>query len=182
MSRSLPLLLLSLCLLSGASFAQSRSGAGAPHGGIGMSHPQTMTVPGGGAHASAPQIFHGGPRTQMPWTAFHHDTAPARVAPHRFGNTNLPRASNWHGSMNDFDLHAWQGGSWRHALHDGRLGWWWTVGPDWYYFNEPVYPYPDLYTPFGEPIGWWYWCDPSQEYYPYISYCPVPWESVMPRE
>ena len=65
--------------------------------------------------------------------------------------------------------------------HGGQLGWWWVVGPDWYFYNEPVYPYPDLYTPYNQPIGWWYWCDPYAEYYPYVTYCPVPWESVMPQ-
>ena len=69
-----------------------------------------------------------------------------------------------------------------HGAHGGRDGWWWVIGPDWYYFDQPVYPYPDLYTPLNEPIGWWYWCDPYQEYYPYVTYCPVPWESVMPKE
>ena len=61
------------------------------------------------------------------------------------------------------------------------MGWWWVIGPNWYFFDAPVYPYPDLYTPLGEPIGWWYWCDPYQDYYPYVTYCPVPWESVMPQ-
>ncbi len=146
---------------------------------------------GGGGHAAptghaagafhAPPVFHGGPRGPVGWGDFHHDTAPVKIAPHRFAGTNLPRPNSWRGNVRDFDLHTWQGGGWQHSSHGGRLGWWWVVGPDWYYFDAPVYPYPDLYTPYQQPLGWWYWCDPYQEYYPYVTYCPVPWESVMPQ-
>lgn len=150
---------------------------------------QRGAIQHGGANAAirgqtmhAPSIFRGGPRGPMGWEQFHHDTAPARVTPHRLTGTNLPASGNWHGNIHDFNLHTWQGGGWQHVVHNGRLGWWWIVGPDWYFFDAPVYPYPDLYTPFGEPIGWWYWCDAYNEYYPYVTYCPVPWESVMPME
>jgi hypothetical protein len=30
----------------------------------------------------------------------------------------------------------WQGGHWRHEMHDGRNGWWWDVGGVWYYYPE----------------------------------------------
>lgn len=133
-------------------------------------------------HTNGRSVFTGGPRAPMGWSDFHHDTAPAKVAPHRFGTSNLPRPNKWSGDVHQFDLNRWQGGSWQHVNHDSQLGWWWVVGPDWYYFDQPVYPYPDLYTPLGEPIGWWYWCDPAQDYYPYVTYCPVGWESVMPLD
>ena len=136
----------------------------------------------GGVSRPAPEIFRGGPRGAMNWGDFHHDAAPNRLAPHRYSGTNLPRPNLWQGNPRRFDLRNWQGGGWRHESHGGRFGWWWVVGPDWYFFDYPVYPYPDLYTPFGAPIGWWYWCDPYQEYYPFVTYCPVPWESVMPRD
>lgn len=134
----------------------------------------------GGLHA--PEVFRGGPRSPMAWGEFHHDTAPTRIAPHRMLGTNLPRANSWRGDAHKYDLRSWQSGGWRHETHNGRFGWWWNVGPDWYFFDQPVYPYPDLYTPLGMPIGWWYWCDAYQDYYPYVTYCPVPWESVLPRE
>ena len=118
----------------------------------------------------------------MTWGQFHHDSAQARINPHRYGNTNLPRPNGYRGSFTNFQPRIWETGRWLHVNHAGRLGWWWVMGPDWYSFDAPVYPYPDLYTPIGEPIGWWYWCDYYAEYYPYVTSCPLPWESVMPRE
>jgi len=183
-ARDVVLALLGTVLLVTPLQAQNRPGS-AGHGGGAAPHAASQGVPHGGAGGGgvhAPMIFHGGPRGPAQWSEFHHDTAAARVAPHRFGATNLPRPNSWAGNPRSFDLARWQGGNWQHMSHGGRLGWWWVVGPDWYYFDEPVYPYPDLYTPMSQPLGWWYWCDPLQEYYPYVTSCPVPWESVMPRD
>jgi hypothetical protein len=33
---------------------------------------------------------------------------------------------------------AWEGGRWRHEVHDGRKGWWWDVGGVWYYYPQPM--------------------------------------------
>ena len=137
---------------------------------------------GPAAGGRAPAIMNGGIRGPRSWNDFHHDNAQARLSPHRFGGTNLPRSNGWRGTFSDFEPLLWQGGRWQHLSHGGRFGWWWVVGPDWYFYDTPVYPYPDVYTPVGRPFGWWYWCDFSQEYYPYVTTCPVPWESVMPRE
>src|SRR5262249_25681042 len=41
----------------------------------------------------------------------------------------------------DFD--RWHDGHWFHGRHAGRFGWWWTLGDDWYAYDEPAYPYPD---------------------------------------
>lgn len=54
---------------------------------------------------------------------------------------------HWHGDIHHFDAHYWRGGLWRHDFHDGRWGWWWIVGDVWYFYPQPVYPYPDPYTP-----------------------------------
>lgn len=170
------------CLLVVPASAQNRGGSPGGHGG-GMTRGMGGSMhgsSGGNVQSRGRSLFIGGPRGPMGWHDFHHDTAPAKIAPHRYGNTNLPRPNSWHGNVHDFDLGNWQGGGWRHENHGGRFGWWWVVGPDWYFFDEPVYPYPDLYTPLGEPIGWWYWCDAYNEYYPYVTYCPVEWEAVMP--
>jgi len=170
------LVIAGLCLLAAPMVAQGRSAAPGTGGG----HSGGVST---GAHGGArPQGNIGGPRGPVGWGAFHHDTSPARVSPHRYGSTNLPRPNSWRGNYQNFDFNRWKGGQWQHANHNGRFGWWWVTGPDWYFFDAPVYPYPDLYTPLNEPFGWWYWCDTYQEYYPYVTYCPVPWESVMPRE
>ena len=161
-----PIVFASLCFLANPVAAQNRAQSQHATRGAGM---------------AAPQVFRGGARGPVGWDAFHHDTAPARVTPHRFEGTNLASPNRWRGNARNFDLRLWQSGTWRHVTHGGSLGWWWVIGPNWYFFDAPVYPYPDLYTPLGEPIGWWYWCDPYQDYYPYVTYCPVPWESVMPQ-
>ncbi len=33
---------------------------------------------------------------------------------------------------------GWEGGRWRHEVHNGRPGWWWDVGGVWYYYPEPM--------------------------------------------
>ncbi len=174
--------LATISLLATPSLAQRREEGHVPAGGGHAGGPAGGVAHGAPGAVHAPQIFHGGPRGPAQWSEFHHDTAPARVTPHRFGATNFPRPGSWNGDIHRFDIGRWQGGGWQHVVHGGRLGWWWVVGPDWYYYDEPVYPYPDLYTPFGQAMGWWYWCDPYQEYYPFVTTCPVPWESVMPRD
>lgn len=36
----------------------------------------------------------------------------------------------------------WHDGYWFHGAYRGYAGWWWVVGPAWYYYPGPVYPYP----------------------------------------
>jgi hypothetical protein len=33
---------------------------------------------------------------------------------------------------------GWHQGRWVHDRHNGRLGWWWVVGPQWNYFLRPT--------------------------------------------
>ena len=89
------------------------------------------------------------------------------------------------------DRDAWRGGAWRHEWHDGRLGWWWVLGSSWYFYPEPIYPYPPYeqsvyaapYAPLPDAGGWpspqfWYFCDDPTGYYPYVASCSVPWREV----
>jgi len=194
-ARTLLLAAAACCLLAVPSLAQSKAdppahGGGTSGGGHGMTGggmhgPIGGTphgAPGGFVQSHGRSYYVGGPRGPVEWGQFHHNATPARAFPHRYGGTNFPRPNAWHGNFHDFEIHRWQGGHWYHSWHAGRFGWWWAVGLDWYFYDEPVYPYPDLYTPLGEPFGWWYWCDPYQEYYPFVTYCPVEWESVLPRD
>jgi hypothetical protein len=95
----------------------------------------------------------------------------------------------WRGDIRHFhrhDFHTWQRGHWYHAHHGGRLGWWWVIGPTWYFYPAPVYPYPNPYVP---PVivvqsapstetQYWYYCDDPQGYYPYLNECNEEWEPV----
>jgi hypothetical protein len=83
----------------------------------------------------------------------------------------------WHGDIHNFDHGHWRGGHWWHGGYGGRDGWWWIVGPDWYWYSAPVYPYPDAYVPPGMTSGYWYWCEQYQDYYPNVGACPSGWQA-----
>jgi hypothetical protein len=87
----------------------------------------------------------------------------------------------WHGDMHHFDHGRWQGGHWWHGTYAGRVGWWWIVGPDWYWYPAAIYPYPNPYIPPDQAAGFWYWCDAYQQYYPYVGACPSGWRAVPPQ-
>jgi hypothetical protein len=103
----------------------------------------------------------------------------------------------WHGDIRHFDNHdyqIWREGSWHRARHEGRLGWWWVAAGVWYFYPQPVYPYPDPYLPpvvvvspqpalqpapaLAAPAQSWYYCEASKSYYPYVSSCPAGWKTV----
>jgi hypothetical protein len=94
------------------------------------------------------------------------------------------------------DYRHWHSGYWNHGWHDGRLGWWWVAAGSWYFFTRPVYPYPSADVPpvVVEPTvtyvtpppapapvvasSYWYYCRPSNSYYPYVSSCSESWMQV----
>lgn len=103
------------------------------------------------------------------------------------------------------ELSLWTGGAWFHEWHDGRLGWWWVADGAWYWYPEPVYPYPTYvsepvavvqpppppaYPPPPAPVvapppqegapppASWYYCDNPQGYYPYVQQCMSGWRQV----
>lgn len=112
----------------------------------------------------------------------------------------------WHGDIHHpggHDMGRWRGGHWYHGSHGGYAGWWWVVGPAWYFYPAPVYPYPDPYTPpvvvqqapptvviqqappappaptTAPPAPQaWYYCDAAKGYYPYVPACPSGWVQV----
>ena len=113
----------------------------------------------------------------------------------------------WHGDIRHFDRYDrnhWRSGAWRHGSHGGRIGWWWVAGGAWYLYPQPVYPYPDPYRPpfvveqaplpvviqVPAPVQsqpgpqvapapqFWYYCDASRAYYPYVATCPGGWQTV----
>ncbi len=103
------------------------------------------------------------------------------------------RHERWEGDIhrfNDHDWERWHRGRWYHGRHGGRLGWWWIVGGVWYFYPQPIYPYPDPYVPPGvvpappvappPPPAAYYYCDNPRGYYPYVPACRLPWR-VVPR-
>ena len=104
------------------------------------------------------------------------------------------------------ETELWRRGGWRHEFHDGRFGWWYAVDGIWYFYDEPVYPYPTfvpdvVYIPeedydddapvyadeppepappqYGQPAtAYYYFCQDTQTYYPYVTSCDSPWQPV----
>ncbi|MFA5941477.1 MAG: hypothetical protein WC809_19180 [Sinimarinibacterium sp.] len=84
----------------------------------------------------------------------------------------------------------WDHGYWHHGWYASRFGWWWVVGPSWYYYSVPAYPYGysrrpsdvvvvEQPAPSGPPpTAYWYWCDDPRGYYPYVAQCAGDWTPV----
>lgn len=98
----------------------------------------------------------------------------------------------WRGDISRFhehDWNLWRGGHWAHARHGGRMGWWWVIGANWYFYPSPVYPYPSPWeppptalvsppvgvAPLAPPTPYWYYCESAHAYYPYVPTCPGGW-------
>jgi len=125
-----------------------------------------------------------------------HRDGGARGEAHREGGWR-GGGGHWDGRIERFherDFAVWRGGYWRHDWHGGRYGWWWLAGGLWYFYPSPIYPYPDPYAPpvvqvpvpapapavpaAPPPAQYWYYCDATGGYYPYVSTCPSGWRAV----
>jgi hypothetical protein len=110
---------------------------------------------------------------------------------------NGSHANNFHGNafysfrgrnisgLGARDRDMWRGGDWRHSWHNGHYGWWWFTGGGWYFYDQPIYPYPEVISDYGyddygsEAQGnVWYYCDDPQGYYPDVQECGDPWQPV----
>jgi hypothetical protein len=83
------------------------------------------------------------------------------------------------------DVAAWRGGFWWHGYRGSRFGWWWFTDGFWYWYDAPLYPYPDYvgdyYVPsqaYAPPGQVWYYCYNPAGYYPYVPACPSGWRVV----
>ncbi|WP_244618281.1 hypothetical protein [Rhodoferax sediminis] len=100
----------------------------------------------------------------------------------------------------------WSGGHWRNSCFGGRCGWWWFTGGLWYFYDQPVYPYPLVVSgiqyvdpamagpgpavitappvPQPAPIApapqFWYYCDNPQGYFPDVQTCNTQFRQVEP--
>ncbi|HWQ94698.1 MAG TPA: hypothetical protein VN418_04250 [Gammaproteobacteria bacterium] len=123
-----------------------------------------------------------------------HDGARNDGGRHDGARHNVGR--HWDGNIREFhnrDLPRWRAGYWHHGAHEDRLGWWWVIGGLRYFYPQPVYPYPNPYTPpivvipQTPPAGYsapapqaqnWYYCASAKNYYPYVPSCPEGWRTV----
>ena len=86
--------------------------------------PAVQAVRPGPVHVGPGPVHAGpGPVHAAPMRA---GPARGRVATHNFAG------HAYHGRV------AWQGGHWRHEIHDGRDGWWWDVGGAWYFYPQEM--------------------------------------------
>jgi hypothetical protein len=64
--------------------------------------------------------------------------------PQGVGQGRGPQFARGHLPTRNFGGHAyrgslaWEGGRWRHEMHNGRYGWWWDVGGAWYFYPQPM--------------------------------------------
>lgn len=100
------------------------------------------------------------------------------------------------------EFNRWQSGRWIEGRVHGVFGWYWFIpGLGYYYYTQPVFPYPDAYAayqnpddvnfypenddnasenvqPQNQPVASWYFCRSANAYYPYVNQCPEEWEVI----
>jgi len=160
---------------------------GGAHGGVGsggghMGGSFHGAMPAQGFHG-VPQGFHGSVPHGVPApSAFH-------VVPGRPGNDLARFNGHDFAHLTPADHVAWSHGGWRHAWHHGHYGWWWVANGGWFFYPEPIYPYPeyigseyyyDYDEMYGTPDYYWYYCEDPPGYYPYVKYCNTGWQAVPP--
>jgi len=105
---------------------------------------------------------------------------PSTSSGHWAGPKGWQAHPSWGGDIHNFPHEIWRGGHWWHGRYGGRPGWWWIVGPNWFWYPAAIYPYPDPFTPPGAAPGFWYYCAFYSQYYPYVGVCPSDWQPVQP--
>jgi hypothetical protein len=174
---SLVVMSASLCVVPAQAQEHRGTGGGGGHGGVRGGH-----MPG--ARPPAP------PRGRPPAGPFHgpglstrgfRGGPAARTAPNNFRGRDVGRFTRR-------ERQNWQRGYWHHEWHNGIYGWWWAVGPFWYFYAAPIYPYPGYVSDYvwQQPVtpvyppDYWYFCSSSGAYYPDVPICDVPWTPVAP--
>ena len=44
--------------------------------------------------------------------------------------------------FNSSERNRWTHGRWHHGRHNHRFGWWWFANGGWFFYDQPIYPYP----------------------------------------
>jgi hypothetical protein len=180
-------LLLGSSLLAGGAMAQQNGNNNSPP----LSHPHSgHSSPGSGNGGGGHPNF-AGPRPN--WPGFHGNAQFRWNHGLNFHDRNVA-----HFSAQDHTL--WTNGHWFHGPHNGHNGWWWYAGGAYFFYNAPIYPYPDYASDdyyddvdggYGPAPGYdgppayqggyyWYYCNNPAGYYPYVRSCHGPWEPVQP--
>jgi hypothetical protein len=102
------------------------------HNGIGQ--PPGKPVPK--AAVQGPRAVQGHPSGPGVGPGAGAGPGPGRGHDARFARGALP-SHNFGGHAYRGHL-AWEGGRWRHEVHNGRDGYWWDVGGIWYYYPQPM--------------------------------------------
>lgn len=192
-----------------AAFPGARAHAGSPGrggGGFGGSVPYQRvphSMPHNFEHPVEPRqpVFGpnrsigGGPSSATPPSAVAPRQATPKLA-HPRQSTSIYDFRGKNVRRPDSDLaKAWRRGRWHHGRYHGIYGWWWFVAGYWYWYDEPIFPYPDYVsdevepesdeesppeaTPPANPQGdVYYHCSDPEGYYPYVATCAQPWEAV----
>jgi len=203
--------------------------AAAPAAHVPTAMPGAAPVARGGvpaaAGAVAPAAHNGQPQQYGHADAAHHDMERhdehhemQRHEEHREMEHREARREHYefHGrDVNRFDraeMGRWRGGRWNNSCYSGRCGWWWFSSGQWYFYDQPVYPYPMavsevIYLEPAEPVAevvmepavqappppppaplpaapqFWYYCDNPAGYYPSVPSCPAGFREVAaPRQ
>ena len=200
-------LLLSTALFAGAAYADPHHGHGdnSQSQGDDSSQQQSGGPSGNGPSQGGPQFQHdshgsGGNNVSgghQNFSRFHAN------GQQQFRFTHGPKFQDHNVShFSAQDRSAWTHGHWWHGRHGGRNGWWWNAGGTWFFYDNPIYPYPDYasdyyyeddygpdygsapddqYAPPGTEGGYsWYYCNNPPGYYPYVQQCRGPWRAVDP--
>ncbi|MBV8976326.1 MAG: hypothetical protein JO261_00825 [Alphaproteobacteria bacterium] len=137
--------------------------------------PEGFRAPPPGFHGTLPNAKSHAMNLRRPAAGPGHDLG--LFHGHDFRNFTLRERSHW------------ERGEWRHVWHNGHLGWWWFADGFWFFYPQPIYPYPlyvgsveyyDYDDEYGTPDYYWYWCADPEGYYPYVTECSVPWQAVPP--
>ncbi|MGH8116141.1 MAG: hypothetical protein ACREP0_04655 [Rhodanobacteraceae bacterium] len=104
-----------------------------------------------------------------------------------------------YGHFSAYDQAMWRGGRWHHAYFGGRWGWWWPAGGAWYFYAQPVYPYPLVVSPvvypapppvvgppaaapppvvLAPPPKFRYYCSNPAGYYPQVANCATAFQKI----
>jgi hypothetical protein len=124
-----------LALSAQAQDAGPPKGPGQPSGqGAGAPPHNNQNMHKGSPPQQAPR--HGpGPGGQAHMAPGSHGAGGPPPGPGRYTARGPAPARDWGGQAYRGNL-AWDGGRWRHEVHNGRAGWWWDVGGVWYYYPQ----------------------------------------------